>query len=92
MNFWGFSKGVMKEVSEEFPPFLDKALKENPLKSEFLLPNAVARLIEKDKASFKVIMSHDKWYGVTYREDKDAVVKALQTMKEQGVYPQALWR
>jgi len=92
MNFWGFSKGIMKEILEEFPVFLDKILKENPLKGEFFLPLAVSRLINENKASFKVLMSHDKWHGVTYRDDRESVVSAIQSMKDKGIYPEVLWK
>ena len=92
MNFWGFSKGVMNEILEEFPVFLDRILQENPLKGEFFLPLAVGQMIQEDKASFKVLMSQDKWHGVTYKEDKESVVSAIQSMKDRGEYPEVLWK
>jgi NDP-sugar pyrophosphorylase family protein len=92
MNFWGFSKAIMKEIQEEFPHYLDKILKENPLKGEFFLPLAVSRLINENKASFQVLMSPDKWHGVTYKEDKESVVIAIQSMKDKGLYPEVLWK
>jgi len=92
MNFWGFPKGAMDESLKEFPGFLDTALKENPLKGEFFLPYAVSQLINQGKASFKVLTSQDKWHGVTYKEDKEAVVVALQSMKDKGIYPEKLWK
>ena len=91
MNFWGFTPSMMKEMEERFPEFLDKALKENPLKAEYLLPLAVDRLIREGKAKIKVLKSTDRWYGVTYKEDKDSVVNALQSMKDKGLYPEKLW-
>ncbi|MCL1809440.1 MAG: sugar phosphate nucleotidyltransferase [Clostridiales bacterium] len=92
MNFFGFPKGVMKKLSEMFPSYLNHILKENPLKGEYFLPLAASRLIREGTASFKVFMSHDKWYGVTYMEDKESVVAAIQAMKEKGMYPEKLWR
>ncbi|MCL2436982.1 MAG: sugar phosphate nucleotidyltransferase [Clostridiales bacterium] len=92
MNFWGFSKGIMNEISEQFPAALDKIQKENPLKGEFFLPAAVAQLINESKARFQVLMSQDKWHGVTYREDRASVVSAIQSMKDKGIYPEILWR
>ena len=91
MNFWGFSRGVMDGIYEMFPLYLDKILSENPLKGEFFLPLAVGRFLKENKASFKVLMSEDKWYGVTYKEDRESVMAAFRSMKEKGLYPEALW-
>lgn len=92
MNFWGFTQSMMKEMEERFPAFLDNALKENPMKGEYFLPGVVDQLIKEGKARFKVLRSQDRWYGVTYREDKDSVVSALQSMKDKGEYPDVLWK
>lgn len=92
MNFWGFTKSFMTELENQFPAFLDKAMAENPLKGEYFLPGVVDRLIKEGKAEAKVLESHDKWYGVTYKEDKPSVVAALQSMKDKGLYPDKLWK
>ena len=92
MNFWGYTKTMMKEMEERFPAFLEKTLKENPLKGEFYLPIVTDELIQEGKATVKVLSSHDKWYGVTYREDKEMVMSALQSMKDKGMYPDKLWK
>lgn len=92
MNFWGFTESFVHEMEERFPAFLDKALVENPLKGEYFLPGVVDQLIKEEKASVKVLKSHDKWYGVTYKEDKQSVVDALQSMKDKGLYPEKLWK
>lgn len=92
MNFWGFTKSFMKELEAGLPAFLDKALAENPLKGEYLLPFTVDRLLEENKATVKILRSRDRWYGVTYKEDKESVVNALQSLKDKGVYPQRLWK
>ena len=92
MNFWGFTQSMMKEMEERFPAFLDNALKENPMKGEYFLPGVVDQLIKEGKARVKVLRSQDRWYGVTYREDKDSVVSALQSMKDKGEYPDVLWK
>lgn len=91
MNFWGFTPSLMKELEARFPKFLDKALAENPLKGEFLLPLTVDQLLTEGKATVKVLRSTDKWYGVTYKEDRESVVDALQSMKDKGLYPEKLW-
>ncbi len=92
MNFWGFTKSFMDEMIKMFPHVLDKIIKENPLKGEFFLPFAVDELLKQEKAAVKVLRSHDKWYGVTYHEDKQGVVEALKKMKENGTYPEKLWK
>ncbi|WP_206460126.1 nucleotidyltransferase family protein [Anaerovorax sp. IOR16] len=91
MNLWGFTLSMMKELENRFPAFLETALKNNPLKGEYFLPFVVDELIEEGKATVKVLKSSDKWQGVTYKEDKQNVVLALQLLKDKGVYPQDLW-
>lgn len=92
MNFWGFTPSMMKEMENGFPAFLDKAMAENPLKGEYFLPGVVDRLISENKADVRVLSSMDRWYGVTYKEDLDAVKAALQSMKDKGEYPDVLWK
>ena len=92
MNFWGFTTSMMKEMEARFPAFLDNALSENPTKGEFFLPGVVDELIQEDKAAVKVLKSTDRWYGVTYKEDKESVVSAIKSMKENGIYPEILWK
>ncbi|MBQ3521189.1 MAG: nucleotidyltransferase [Firmicutes bacterium] len=92
MNFWGFSAAMMKELEAGLPAFLDKALTENPLKGEYLLPFTVDSLIKSGKARVKVLTSPDKWCGVTYKEDKEDVKNTLEAMKDKGLYPEKLWK
>ena len=92
MNFWGFSAAMMDEMKKEFPHELEKILETNPLKGEYYLPFAADRLVQEGKARVKVITSPDKWYGVTYKEDKEDVQNALQAMKDKGMYPEKLWK
>ena len=92
MNFWGFSKDMMTEMVARFPEFLDEAMKTNPLKGEYFLPGVVDTLLKEEKARVRVLRSRDKWYGVTYKEDKQTVVDALQAMKDKGLYPDVLWK
>lgn len=91
MNLWGFTESFLKEAEARFPAFLDKALKETPLKGEYFLPSVVTQLLEEKKARVKVLRSADKWYGVTYREDKPVVVNAIAAMTASGLYPDKLW-
>lgn len=91
MNFWGFTEEFMDELKEGFPKFLEKALKENPEKGEYFLPGVADRMIKEGKCDVTVLKSRDKWYGVTYKEDKEGVVAALQMMKDKGEYPEVLF-
>lgn len=91
MNMWGFSASFMKELAARFPAFLEKAITENPMKGEYFLPSVVGDLLAEGKADAKVLTSTDRWYGVTYKEDKPVVVKAMQQMKDEGKYPEYLW-
>ena len=91
LNMFGFTASMLKELEGRFPAFLDKGLKENPLKCEYFLPAVVSTLIGEEKATVKVLKSADKWYGITYKEDKPGIVAAIQGMKDSGLYPQHLW-
>lgn len=87
MNLWGFTPAFIQESKERFAKFLSANLEKNPEKCEFFIPLVVADLINEGKADVKVIDNVDKWYGVTYKEDKEAVVEAFKMLTEQGVYP-----
>ena len=91
MNLWGFNRSFLEEAWARFPAFLDQALAENPLKAEYYLPTAVSWLVGEGKARVKVLRSADKWYGVTYREDKPSVVRAIGEKTASGQYPERLW-
>ena len=91
MNMWGFTRSFLDEALARFPAFLDKTLAENPLKGEYFLPSVVSQLIGEGKARVKVLRSEDKWYGVTYREDKPTVVAAIAEKTTSGLYPDNLW-
>ena len=91
MNLWGFTRSFMDEARARFPAFLDKTLAENPLKGEYFLPSVVTQLLDEHKARVKVLRSADKWYGVTYREDRPVVLKAIADMTASGLYPDNLW-
>ena len=92
MNMWGFSADILEELKKRFAVFLEENLEKNPLKCEFFLPFVVDELLEEKKATVKVLKSADKWYGVTYKEDKPMVMAAVQKLKDQGLYPQKLWQ
>ena len=86
MNMWGFSKSIFREIQNRFPAFLNQALEVNPLKAEYFLPFVVNELLEEHKASVQVLPTPDRWYGVTYAEDKPVVCAALRKMEEEGKY------
>lgn len=92
MNFWGFSHSMMKELENGLPEFFEKEVPKNPLKSEYYLPAAADRLIQEGKARVKILTSRDRWYGVTYKEDREDVKNALESMKDKGMYPEKLWK
>lgn len=91
MNLWGFTPSFVEEAQRRFAAFLDRTKVENPLKGEYFLPSVVSELIEEKLGRVKVLRSQDKWYGVTYKEDKPVVVDAIRRMTRAGVYPDRLW-
>ena len=91
MNMWGFSNSMLKELKDRFPKFLEENLKTNPMKCEYFLPFVVDELLKENKATVEVLKSEDKWYGVTYKEDKAVVTAAIKMMKDKGIYPLHLW-
>ena len=91
MNLWGFTRSFLDEVQARFPAFLDRALAQDPLKAEYYLPGVVTQLLEEGRARVKVLRSSDKWYGVTYKEDKPQVVRAIAEKTAAGLYPDRLW-
>ncbi len=91
MNLWGFRKSILGELEKSFLSFLETEVPLNPMKSEHYLPTAVQELLKKNEATVRVLRSRDKWFGVTYKEDKENVVNAISALKAQGVYPDKLW-
>ena len=92
MNMWGFQPDLIGEMGKRFPAFLDNALKTNPMKGEYLLPNVVRDLLAEGSATVDVLSTPDKWYGVTYHEDKAGVVAAMAQKAADGIYPTPLWK
>lgn len=92
MNFWGFSSAMMQELENGFSEELIKILANDPVKGEYYLPKRADQLVKSGKAKVKVLESSDRWYGVTYKEDRESVLNALQSMKDKGLYPEKLWK
>jgi len=89
MNFWGFGVGVFDYLQEQFDKFLvDRGAE---LKSEFYLPAAIDVMICKAQATVKVLPTADKWFGITYREDKQIAQAKIAELVQQGLYPERLW-
>ncbi len=92
MNFWGFTPSILPELKKAFTDFLSSLPEaKDPLKAECYLPFAVDSLIRSGRASAKVLHTHGRWFGVTYKEDKPAVTRALALLREEGKYPENLW-
>lgn len=90
MNTWGFNLSLFKELEQNFPDFLKKS-SGNILKAEYFLPTVVDNLIKAGKADVRILSTTDKWYGVTYQEDKPVVKQSIGDMVLVGKYPQNLW-
>lgn len=90
MNMFGLPASFMKELEEGFPKFL-AGIKEGDLKAEYLLPTIIDRCIHEKKGKVRLLETPDKWFGVTYKEDKPAVVASIRKLIEAGVYPEKLF-
>ena len=90
MNMWGLPASFVQELEKGFPVFLD-SLKEGDIKSEYLLPKIIDNLVQNKKARVTVLDTPDKWFGVTYREDKQAVADAIRGLIQSGVYKEKLF-
>ena len=90
MNMWGFTPDFIDELENGFAEFL-KNVPVGDVKKEYLLPGVVDELIGKKAATVKILPTEDKWFGVTYKEDKEAVVNAFKELIAAGVYKEDLW-
>lgn len=90
MNMWGFTPSILEELETGFVDFLSK-LDNNSVKQEYLLPTIVDGLIKSNKACVKLLESKDRWFGVTYKEDKEVVVESFKQLIANGVYPEKLF-
>ncbi len=92
MNFWGFTPKIFDEMEPIFKDFLSRNIAVNPMKCEHVIPTAMGDLVTEGKVTVKMLLSSDKWFGVTYKEDKPDVVAKIQEKKNQGIYPDVLWK
>lgn len=91
MNMWAFSPSILNELGAAVDKFFTEEVAKNPLKAECFLPIEVDKLLKAGKATVEVLHSADKWFGVTYKEDKPFVMDSIRKLKEAGVYPDVLW-
>ncbi|WP_159518647.1 sugar phosphate nucleotidyltransferase [Erysipelothrix urinaevulpis] len=91
MNFWGFTPAVFSKLNDKFETFLKEDVEGNPMKSEALLPNHVGDLIDDGVLNVKILETPDRWYGVTYQDDKPLVLSTFEKLQSDGTYPEKLW-
>ena len=84
MNMWGFSTDIFSYIDRDLKEFLGEKI--NVPKSEFYLPSVVSKLITTGEKAVEVLIAEDKWYGVTYKEDKESVVAAIKEKINNGEY------
>ena len=87
MNLWGFPASFVSECYARFPKFLRDNLSQKPEKCEYYMPSVITELLTEGKISVTVLDCPDKWYGVTYKEDKPDVVNAFAELIAKGEYP-----
>ena len=90
MNMWAGYPEFLDFLAEDFKDFLGN-VEEGDLKSEYLLPNIVDKLLKEERANVKVLETQDRWFGVTYKEDKETVQEAFRQLITDGVYAEMLW-
>lgn len=91
MNMWGLPQSFVETLKEGFVEFFKEDVPANPMKAEYLLPIIIGKLLEEGKVSVKVLESSDKWFGVTYAEDKAYVVESFKQLIDEGVYKEELF-
>ena len=90
MNMWGLPPRFLEMLEDGFAGFLD-SLGDDAMKAEYLLPKIIDKLLAEQKARVKVLETGDRWFGVTYKEDKQVVVDSIQALIQQGVYKEKLF-
>ncbi len=90
MNMWGFTPELFNYLESGFSSFLS-SLGENELKKEYLLPTIVGDLVKANEVEVSVLRTEDRWFGVTYKEDKEAVVNSIKALIDKGEYPSKLF-
>ena len=91
MNMWGLTPDFLDTLEAGFPDFLANAVPQNPLKAEYLLPIYIGQLLRENRVKVKVLRTNDKWFGVTYQEDKPLVMQSIRDLIQSGVYGEDLY-
>lgn len=91
MNMWGLAPGFMEMLKAGFEEFFDNEVCKNPMKAEYLLPVYIGKLLREGKVAVKVLETQDKWFGVTYKEDREYVVENFKELVEDGTYQKDLF-
>ena len=91
MNMWAFMPEIFAVLEQRFEKFLDKIVKEDYTKGEYLLPTIVGEMLREKSAEVKVLLSEEKWFGITYKEDTEKVVATIGDLINAGVYPKTLY-
>lgn len=91
MNMWGFKPNFIQKMQADFIAFFEKEVAQDKLKSEFFIPKEVGKMLQEKTIEVTVLSSGDKWYGVTYQEDKPVVKAGIKKLIDEGKYPVPLW-
>jgi len=89
MNFWGFTPSFFSYLSRGFEKFIEQNA--SNIKAEFYIPTVVNELIKSKEATVKILHCNEKWFGMTYKEDRETVVKSIRELVKKGEYPERLW-
>lgn len=92
MNMWALFPEIFEQFDTALKRFFREEVAKNPMKAECLIPTEMGRLLEADQATVKVLSSADRWFGVTYQEDRPMVRDSIRELKDRGVYPGKLWK
>lgn len=90
-SFVGQDPAFLDVLEKHFMTFFEEDVVSNPLKAEYLLPTLIGSLLRENKCTVKVLETHDKWFGVAYKEDKEEVVQSFKKLIEEGVYQEELY-
>lgn len=91
MNMWGLPSKFLDMLEDGFAEFLDGLTEQDAMKKEYLLPKIIDKLLDQGKAEVTLLETSDKWFGVTYKEDKSVVVEAIRRLIEDGAYSKNLY-
>jgi hypothetical protein len=89
MNIWGFTPAIFDHIGKQFTEFIRENI--SNIKAELYIPKIVNEIIKSGKGNIKVLPATDKWFGVTYKEDKQTAVQNIRKLIEKGIYPKNLW-